>query len=425
LFPHRWVLCVREASKMRIAFVCGFAWEPKGTVRARAFPLAAELVNRGHQVTIFLVPYDNPNDSRKEEVLEGVRIVNMQVARVSSLRQAPVLVKRLCNAVERYSADAVHVFKPKGYAGAACAWLLMKGSRSVVLDCDDWEGWGGWNEVKSYPWLVKEYIDRQEQWLVRRIPVVTAASRTLEQRAVKLRESEKGVFYIPNCGASRENILHQETVLALGIDEAKKSFGLSEELVIFYSGHVEAGKETMFFCRAAARAALRFGAIIVIVGDGPGISQMKESFSREGVAARFFPRLPYREFVRLVAASDITVFPYPDDPIHQAKCSARIIDYMTMGKAVVTTGVGQNADYIVDGESGILAPAGDENRFRHELEKLLQCPDLRVRLGREARQRIKAKFSWSGEPVENCLAAYQHLLKPDLPISISENNSSQ
>jgi glycosyltransferase involved in cell wall biosynthesis len=137
---------------------------------------------------------------------------------------------------------------------------------------------------------------------------------------------------------------------------------------------------------------------------------MKGFFAQqEGVVVRFFPRVPYDQFVRLIAASDIAAFPYPDNPIYQAKCSARIVDYMSMGKAVVTTAVGQNVDYIVDGESGILAPPGDEARFTHELEKLLQDSELRTRLGCKARQRIKEKFSWSGEPVENCLAAYQQL----------------
>src|ERR1700747_2057030 len=195
---------------MRIAFVSGFAWEPKGTARVRAFPLAVELVNRGHEVAIFLTPYDNPAESGRKLELEGVRIVNVDVGEKPALRHAPLLVRRLRKAVGEYSPNVVHIFKPKGYAGAVCAWLLMTGHSSVVLDCDDWEGWGGWNDVKTYPWIVKEYIDRQEKWLLRRTPVVTAASRALEKKAVELRESSRGVFYIPNCGASRGNIKVQE-----------------------------------------------------------------------------------------------------------------------------------------------------------------------------------------------------------------------
>jgi glycosyltransferase involved in cell wall biosynthesis len=71
--------------------------------------------------------------------------------------------------------------------------------------------------------------------------------------------------------------------------------------------------------------------------------------------------------------------------------------------------VGQNMDYIVDGESGILAPPGDEIKFAQELERLLQNPVLCAYLGRNARRRIKDKFSWDGDPIENCLTAYRQL----------------
>jgi len=195
---------------------------------------------------------------------------------------------------------------------------------------------------------------------------------------------------------------------------AKGSFGLPDGPVIFYGGHFEVADDVMFFCRAAEHAARRSGATIVLVGEGPQLADVKKFFAqREGMVVRFFPRLPYEQFLRLIAASDVAAFPYPDTPIYRAKCSARIVDYMSMAKAVVTTAIGQNTDYIVDGESGVLVPPGDEARFAQALERLLQDPGLRVRLGQNAKQRIKEKFSWGGVPVDNCLAAYQQLSDRD------------
>lgn len=397
---------------MKIAFVCGFAWEPKGTARSRAFPLAVELVKKGHEVTIFLIPYDNAGESGKERVLEGVCIKNVEVGDHPGLRHVPLFAYRLCRAIDRHSSDVVHIFKPKGYAGAACAWLLARGNRSVALDCDDWEGWGGWNDVKSYPWIVKEYIDRQEKWLMCHAPVLTVASRILERRAIDLRGSSKSVFYIPNCGVSPQNVLAQERVLS-SIEEARQAFGFREAPVVFYSGHFDRGDDIMGFCQTATPVARRTGASLVFVGEGPDLPQVKDFFShQQGVDVRFFPHLPYGEFIRLIAAADVAAFPYPDNPIYRAKCSARIVDYMSMGKAVITTAVGQNTDYIIHGESGILAPPGDEIRFGHELERLLQNSQLRAQLGRNARQRIKDKFSWDGDAVENCLNAYRQLAEP-------------
>lgn len=43
-----------------------------------------------------------------------------------------------------------------------------------------------------------------------------------------------------------------------------------------------------------------------------------------------------------VAASDIAAFPYRDTPTYRAKCSARIVDDMSMGKAVIITTIVKN-----------------------------------------------------------------------------------
>lgn len=386
---------------MKIAFVGGFAFSPKGTMQARAFPLAAELVKRGHEVSMFLTPYDNPDDSGKEWTKAGVRVSNMKTG--SSLGAYPRLLFRLWKAVDQYRPELTHIFKPKGFAGALASCLLMKGMRNIVVDCDDWEGWGGWNEVKPYPWAVKEFIDRQERWLMRRAPAVTVASLTLNARVTKIRKVAGGVFYVPNGVASPDAHYGSQ-------NDIRRELRLPTGPLILYSGHFEPGEDAMFFCRSAVPVAERNGASIVLIGDGPGAGKVRAFFSaRPRAKVCWFPRLPYEQFLKVVYASDITAFPCPDDAVHRSKCSARVIDYMMLGKPVLTSSVGQAGEYLVDGDSGMLVPPGDERAFGEKLDSLLQDPCLRVRLGRNAQQRIRQRFSWSGAPVEQCLAAYDHL----------------
>jgi glycosyltransferase involved in cell wall biosynthesis len=394
---------------MKIAFVGGFGFRPKGTIQGRAYPIAAEFVAQGHEVTIFVAPYDNPDESGREWVQEGVRIKGLKVGR--SWLSYPALLAGLVRAVVNYQPEIVHIFKPKGFAGAAGMYLRMKGMR-VALDCDDWEGWGGFNDLKSYPWLVKEYIDRQERWMMRSTPVVTVASQSLRDRVCEVRGHSAGVFYVPNCGGSAASVAIQRTERTRSQATARKELGLPDGLLLFYNGHFEPGDDIMLFCRTAAPVAERNQAAIVFVGDGPDLAKVKEFFSqRPGVKVCFFPRLPYEQFIRAIWASDVTAFPYPDNPVHRSKCSLRVIDYMAMGKPVITSAVGQNKEYIVDGESGILAPAEDENMFADKLEELLQNPELRARLGQNAEKRIREHFRWSGEPSQQCLAAYHQLIE--------------
>ncbi len=395
---------------MNIASVGGFGFRPKGTIQGRAFPMASQLVSLGHSVTILVTPYDNPEESGREWVEEGVCIKGMKTG-VGPLSY-PVLLVRLLHELGEKKIDLFHIFKPKGFAGAAGAYLRMKGMRNVVLDCDDWEGWGGFNDVKPYPWILKEYIDRQERKMMRSTPAVTVASRALLDRVHEVRGTTSGVYYVPNCGASAGNSVAHRAAREQSQEQTKQDLGLDpSQSLIFYNGHFEPGDDIMLFCRIAAPVAERYSAAILFVGDGPDLPLGREYFSKQPrVKVYFWPRLPYDRFIQAIWASDITAFPYPDNPIHRSKCSLRVIDYMAMGKPVITSAVGQNKEYIVDGESGILAPAEDEVGFAGKLELLLRDAELRGRLGRNAERRVRDKFSWDGEPMRECIRAYEQVL---------------
>jgi glycosyltransferase involved in cell wall biosynthesis len=390
---------------MKILYLAGFAWEPKGTVRSRAFPLAVEMVRRGHDVTLLIAPYDNPVYSGQRFVSQGVQVINSKISGRGPLALAR-LPRQFLDLMDHIDPELVHVFKPKGLAGLAAMALLARGYRTLVLDCDDWEGWGGWNEVKKYPWILKEFIDLEERWLVHHVPVVTAASRVLADRALDLGKTRERVFYVPN-GISLE---HADWILSLTTSMPcghKRALGLSEAPLVLYAGHFDPVDDVPFFSRAAVPAALRHGATIALIGDGPELGAARQFFSAfPELQVRYLGQLPYAEYARLVARCDVATFPYPDNAVYRAKCSARIIDYMAFGKPILTTAVGQNTEYLVDGESAILTASGDEKAYEEGLDRLLEDTDLRTRLGENARRRLVDNFLWSGKTADACELAY-------------------
>jgi glycosyltransferase involved in cell wall biosynthesis len=391
---------------MKVTYICGFAWEPKGTVRARAFPLAEEMVRRGHEVTLIIAPYDNRAYSGVEFVRNGVRVVNFEIKPgIAGLVRIPY---EIVQKIREMKPDLVHVFKPKGFAGLAATWLLLR-NRPFVLDSDDWEGWGGWNETDNHSWPVKQFIDLQEKQLIRRSPAITVASRLLADRALSLQKSARQIFYVPN-GPTSEQIADSSKLLEEDCNFYKTKFGLRGAPVILYAGHFNALDDVMFFCRSVVRA-IKKPAHVVFIGDGPELPMVRSFFSaRPKITARFLGALPSQQYAEVVAAADICAFPYPDTLVYRAKCSARIIDYMVYGKAVVTTSVGQNPEYIVHEESGLLAPSGDEAQFAKALTRVTEDSELRERLGRNARSRILRKFLWSGSAGDNCEHAYRSLV---------------
>lgn len=391
---------------MRIAFVCGFAWEPKGTVRARAHPLAVELTRRGHEVQIIVVPYDNPSYSGRSFDVNGVLVHNVSVDCSIPSRIAAVLSQ-----LEQFKPDLIHIFKPKGYSGLVAMALLARGRRNIVLDCDDWEGWGGWNEVASHGYVMKHFIDLQERLLIRVAPAVTVASRVLQSRSMQL--GQKNIYYLPNCLPDL-NLPLFESLSQGSRRELKSELGLPDLPLVLYAGHFSPADDIDFLCRSMKQILDGTGAFFAVVGDGPELNKLRSYFS-DSERIRYFGPLPYARYLQVVHASDITVFPYPANPVYRAKCSARIIDFMADGKPVVTTEVGQNGEYIQHGVSGVLVPQNDEAAFVREVTRLIINEPERERLGKNAAQRIKQNFLWSGSFTDSCESAYAKASKSRSP----------
>ena len=112
-----------------IVMVAPFGLAPKATTSARALPLGAALVARGHRVTLIVPPWDDPSRSGQEWVGNGVTIRHISLPR--RLETAGIVV-RLRAAIRAARPDLVHVFKPKGHG--ALAALGLERRYPVVVD---------------------------------------------------------------------------------------------------------------------------------------------------------------------------------------------------------------------------------------------------------------------------------------------------
>lgn len=112
--------------------------------------------------------------------------------------------------------------------------------------------------------------------------------------------------------------------------------------------------------------------------------------------------VPVAEVPPLFARSRAVVTPYltgyQSGVLHLA---------MTMGRAVVTTDVGDLATAVVDGVTGLVVPRDDPVALADAMERILADPDLAAAMGGAARQRAANEASWetAAERLEEALLA--------------------
>lgn len=90
-------------------------------------------------------------------------------------------------------------------------------------------------------------------------------------------------------------------------------------------------------------------------------------------------------------AIDIGVYPLPIDDWVTGKSGLKAIQYMAFGLPCVATAVGTTPMIIRDGENGLLVRTSEE--WLNALERLIDDPSLRRRLGEQARADAVAKYS--------------------------------
>jgi glycosyltransferase involved in cell wall biosynthesis len=150
-----------------------------------------------------------------------------------------------------------------------------------------------------------------------------------------------------------------------------------------YKGHGE-------LVEAVARVAPRFPeAVFLLVGRDSGTLEA----TRERVRSRGIERsvrfLGGRTDVPdLLRASDLFVHPSREEGFSNA-----VLEAMAAGLPVVAFDVGGNAEAVVHGETGLLAPPWDAGRLAEAIAELLGDGDRRKAMGDAGRARAAERFS--------------------------------
>jgi len=402
--------------QLRIVLLGGFGMRPKATMRFRALPMGQEAAAMGHDVTLVLPPWDCPEDAGREWTEGGVRVVNvplpMHTTRTTqsiggAATVASGIVRALVKAVRAAKPDIVHLLQPKGYGGlAALALALALRHVPLVVDVDDWEGTGGWNDVNAYSPMQRRLFAWQEHDLPRRAAACTVASRVLAARVASFGVVGDRITYLPNAlASSRRESWAERAVSSAAVDALRFRLGLVRPKILIYTRFMECTPEAVAAIFARVRAQLP-DACLFIVG---GSDAARAAFASFADAVIWAGDVPFAELPVYLRAADVALVPFADTPVNRAKCSVKTLDLLALGVPVVATAVGENTTMIRDGETGVLVPPDDPVAAAGALIALLTDAPQRRSLGTAARERAWQEQTWMAQ-LPALLATYRSAL---------------
>jgi glycosyltransferase involved in cell wall biosynthesis len=130
---------------------------------------------------------------------------------------------------------------------------------------------------------------------------------------------------------------------------------------------------------------------LVIVGDGPARAEVAAAFAPLGPRVVQAGQLDEASLAGLMAASDLFVWPAMNEAYGMA-----ILEAQASGLPVIA-GAGPGVAAIVDdGATGRLVPVGDAGAFTAAVRGLLADPGLRMRLARQAAEKVARTHGLAG-----------------------------
>jgi glycosyltransferase involved in cell wall biosynthesis len=397
------------------------------TMRVRALAMGKALAARGHRVTMVLPPWQNPEDGGQRWREDGVTVENIPLPLGVPGLFHVLTALRLTRRAMALRPDVVHLFKPKAYSGLT-HWLLSRLPRArrprLVIDTDDWEGPGGWNELGDYSWLERRFFAWQERWSLTHADAVTVASRTLESLVWAMGVPPDRVFYVPNGVGGR--IGEGETA-----EKGRGGDGSCDACILLYTRFFEFpvsrvievlgrvgeevpgarllvvgeglfGEEEALF-RLARRAGLRVSGPPSDVVEGG--SRPRSPISASSPDITYAGWVDIGELPSYFNRATVAIYPFDDTLVNRTKCAAKLTDLLAAGVPVVAEAVGQNREYIRHGESGLLVEPGNVTAFADAVVEVLRDSDLQARLRQGGARDVRERFAW-GRLVEDVERAY-------------------
>ncbi len=135
---------------------------------------------------------------------------------------------------------------------------------------------------------------------------------------------------------------------------------------------------------------------LLLVGEGPLRERLEREFEDRQITQHvvFTGAQPHQEIAAFIRLFDVALAPYSRLDHAFYFSPLKLFEYMACGIPVVAANLGQIAEVIRDGETGVLYPPGDLDALTQACERLLSSAAMRSRLGEAAAHEIRARYTW-------------------------------
>jgi glycosyltransferase involved in cell wall biosynthesis len=307
----------------------------------------------------------------------------------------PRFAARIPELLRAIDGDLVYASKPRATSFGLGLLKQLSTRRPLLLDIDDWElgffyrsGWWGRlgralnvSNPNGLPWT----------WLMERL-VPLARGITVASRFLQTRFGGTLIPHVRDVEAWRPGAFDPAV--------ARERLRAGDARIVMFLGTPRGHKGVDDLVEAVRRLA-RPDVLLALVGAGArygGVPWLRTT-----------DEIPFAEVPLYLAAADVVVVPQRATSDTLGQVPAKLFDAMALGRPIVSTRVSMIPE-ILEG-CGLLVEPGDPQALAAAIARLLDRSGEALELGRAARARCEAEYSFARARarlfplVENALAA--------------------
>jgi glycosyltransferase involved in cell wall biosynthesis len=283
-----------------------------------------------------------------------------------------LLVKQILKSLLLIKNEPVYASAP--LLSSALPALIIKKLKGNMLIAD-WDD-AFMDFTKKTPSVFSSHY--WELALLKNADKVVVVSKTLEKIATEIKGKEN-VLYLPN-----------------GVDTEKfkpDKEQINDKLTVGIIGYI--GKiDDRFAYQEMAEVAKDIDANFVVIGHGKGMKNFKSFVKENNMENKFsfFNYVKHEDMPSFIAKMDICLVPFGNFFTSTTRSSVKMKEFMSMGRAIVASNIGENITDLENGKCGLLAK--DNQEFIKKIQILQKRKNYRNQLGSKARTRAKMVYDF-------------------------------
>jgi len=311
--------------------------------------------------TLLLAPSGGPN---KYAATPVIGMPGFHLPQYPELKIVPPLVN-VYTPLKEFQPDLVHLVNPAslGLAGLVAARLLrVPVVASYHTDIPGYADRWGVGFLRGAAWSYLRWIHNQ-------------AALNLTPSAFTLKDLENHGFrkfkvWAHGVDTDQFSPVHRSAAM-----RQRLSGGEPEKPLLLFVGRLSIEKRIDWLKDILLQMP---GLRLAVIGDGPARRQLEEEF--RGLPAVFTGYLRGLELSSAYASADILSFPSANETFGNA-----VLEAMASGLAVVVPNSGGVTDFVHPEKTGLVFDHHSPLSLRHNIERLVQNPQLRQQLGAAGR----------------------------------------